>query len=301
MTRASELKGNASSAGRSGRALSMRNAVRILSMLLVVGGFTVLLVVNGADWYAQYTAERHIQSFTAIYNDENDPERLEFKRQAQDYNAFLAGDRGQEGLLGYREQLFYQHEPMMSYIEIPKIAVRQPVYHGTADTELMAGVGHLETTSLPIGGRTAHCVLLGHSGMRNARMFDELNRLERGDEFVLWTLNEPYAYRVYETEIVTPEEAEQKTGLMPERDLVTLVTCTPYGVNSHRLLVHAERCEYEADEVGSVGISAYVSNRSLPLLVAAALLAITALGAVARKVGTAAFKDADVNANKKDA
>ena len=261
----------------------MGKALQVVSVLLVVGGFLVLLAVNGASWYAQYIAEKHIQSFTAVYSDENDPGRLECKRQAQAYNAYLAGERGQGGLLDYDEQLFYQHEPMMSYIEIPKISVKQPIYHGTADTELMAGVGHLETTSLPIGGATAHCVLLGHSGMRNTRMFDELDRLQVGDQFVLWTLNEPYAYRVYETKVVTPEQANELTGLVPGRDVVTLVTCTPYGVNSHRLLVRGERCEYVESEVQAAKALAPASSREVPLLAAAIALALVAVASAWRK------------------
>ena len=252
------------------------------SALLMAGGLSVLLYVNGADWYAQIVAERHIESFTALYDDANDPERLEYKRQAEAYNAALAGEGPDDGLLGYREQLFYKHEPMMSYIEIPQIAVRQPIYHGTADTELMAGVGHLETTSLPVGGPTSHCVLLGHSGMRNARMFDDLGKLGVGDRFTIWTLNEPYAYEVSGIEVVEPEEAELRTGLAAGRDIVTLVTCTPYGINSHRLLVHAERCEYAAEEAPPVGASAYVNGRSLPLIAAMLALAAAAVASVVR-------------------
>ena len=270
-----------------------RRATRILSTLLIAGGFAALLAVNGADWYAQLVAERHIESFMALYDDENDPERLEYKRQAIAYNEWLSGKDADMDLLGYREQLFYQHEPMMSYIEIPKISVRQPIYHGTADTELMAGVGHLETSSLPIGGETSHCVLLGHSGMRNARMFDDLKRLAAGDEFVVWTLNEPYAYRVFSTEVVLPEEAEERTGLVEGRDIVTLVTCTPYGINSHRLLVHAQRCEYVAEEVASVGLDAYVNDRNLPLI--AAMIAVGAVGA-----GGAAMKAASKRRRRED-
>lgn len=260
-----------------------RRAVRAASALLVAGGLAALLWVNGADWYAQLAAERHIESFTAIYDDENDPERLEYKRQAIAYNERLAGGEGIDGMLEYRDQLFYQHEPMMSYIEIPKISVKQPIYHGTADTELMVGVGHLETSSLPIGGKTSRCVLLGHSGMRNARMFDDLHRLKAGDELVIWTLNEPYAYRVVSMETVLPEEAEKNVGLIEGKDMVTLITCTPYGVNSHRLLVNAERCEYVPEEVGEVGIDAYVNDRNLPLIMATAATGAVGAGSMVGK------------------
>ena len=264
----------------------MRRAIRVVSALLIVGGLAVLVYLNGMDWYAQFVAEKHIQSFTAVYDDADDEMRLEYKRQAEAYNAMLAGkDAGME-LLDYRDQLFYQHEPMMSYIEIPAISLRQPIFHGTADTELMAGVGHLETSSLPIGGATSHCVLLGHSGMRSMRMFDDLGKLREGDEFVIWTLNEPYAYRVYGKETVLPEDAEEKTGLEEGRDIVTLITCVPYGVNSHRLLVHAERCEYDAGETGGESVDIYVTERNVPLIIALAAIGATGAGsliAAARK------------------
>ena len=252
-------------------------AMRIASALLIVSGLAVLIAVNAADIYSQYIAERHIQSFTSVFNDDANPERLRLKEQAQKYNEHLAGKEVDVELMAYEDQLYYQHEPMMSYIEIPKISVKQAIYHGTAETELMAGIGHLETSSLPIGGETSHCVLLGHSGMRNARMFDDLAKLERGDEFVVWTLNEPYAYEVYMKETVTPEEAEMRIGLSPGCDEVTLITCTPYGVNTHRLLVHARRCEYDAERVGDVSIDAYVNDRNLPLLVATAAMAAVAV------------------------
>lgn len=252
----------------------VRRIVRVLAALLMAGGLAVLVYINASDWYAQYLAEQHISEFTALYDDENDPERLHYKEQALLYNEMVAGQTPQEEILPYHEQLFYQHEPMMSYIEIPKISIKLPIYHGTSDDALMAGVGHLEGTSLPIGDTTVQCVLTGHSGMRNTRMFDDLRKLEQGDVFIIWTLNEPYAYEVYDIETVLPEEVENRIGLQEGRDLVTLMTCTPYGVNSHRLLVHAQRCEYTPDTYGNVGYEAYVNDRNLPLLLAMGVLLI---------------------------
>ena len=218
-------------AGRgAGRRETVRRVVRALSLAVLLAGLAALVYVNASDWWAQYQADQHITEFSRIYDDENDPERLRYREQAVAYNAMLAGaDPGME-LMAYDEQLFYQHEPMMSYIEIPDIAVRVPIYHGTSESALMAGVGHLEGTSLPIGGESVHCVLTGHSGMRNTRMFDDLHKLEVGDQFVIWTLNEPFAYEVTGSETVLPDEVAGKLAVEPGRDMVTLVTCTPYGV-----------------------------------------------------------------------
>lgn len=261
---------------REGASMSdmVRRIIRVLAALLMAGGFAVLVYINVNDWYSQYLAEQHISEFTALYNDENDPERLHYKEQALAYNEMIAGIPPTIELLSYAEQLFYQHEPMMSYIEIPKIAIKLPIYHGTDEDALMAGVGHLEGTSLPIGDGSVQCVLTGHSGMRNTRMFDDLRKLERGDIFLIWTLNEPYAYQVYDIETVLPEEVESRIELQPGRDLVTLMTCTPYGVNTHRLLVHAERCDYTPDTYGNVGYEAYVNDRNLPLLLAMGTLLV---------------------------
>lgn len=131
---------------------------------------------------------------------------------------------------------------VMGTVIIPKIDVKTPVYHTTDDDVLQKGAGHLETTSLPIGGASSHAVLTGHTGLPSVRVFDDLDRLVVGDYFVVRVLGEDHAYRVTSVETVLPEEA-QSLSIQEGKDLVTLVTCTPYGINTHRLLVHGERCE----------------------------------------------------------
>lgn len=244
-----------------------------------------LFYLNVADFLAQVEAEGNITRIQNLYPDEDDPERLEYMRQAQLYNMLVAGRAaGGEEVLPYRRQLYYKQEPMISYIEIPKIAVKLPIYHGTEENALMAGVGHLEGSSLPVGGMPSRCVLTGHSGMPNTRMFDDLQKLVPGDVFVIWTLGDPYAYRVDGAETLLPEEAQERIAIEPGRDLVTLVTCTPYGVNSHRLLVHAERCAYERADVEGVGVGAYLNMRTVPLLAAMAFMLALAAAALVRVV-----------------
>ena len=137
---------------------------------------------------------------------------------------------------------------MMSWVEIPSIDVSMPIYHGTSEEVLMAGVGHLEGTSLPVGGTSTHCVLTAHSGMRNLSMFDDIHSLEPGDLVLLHTMNKTLAYKMVDSEVVLPEEMESLT-IEPGADKVTLVTCTPYGVNDHRLLVHCVRTKYSKKDV----------------------------------------------------
>lgn len=135
---------------------------------------------------------------------------------------------------------------LMGYLDIPKIKVHLPIYHGTAPYALHRGVGHLESTSFPVGGNGSHAVLSAHSGLTGATMFDHLEDLQAGDLFSVTVLNRTVWYIVTGHEIVLPDNISS-LGIQPDKDLCTLVTCTPYGINSHRLLVHGERCAAPED------------------------------------------------------
>ena len=257
-----------------------RRVLDVVLALLLIGGLGTLALLNAQALHARRVAESSISELSAKSDELGDRGRIEVKRQALAFNARLAGRESEAAILPYEEQLLFDREPMMSYIEIPKINVRLPIYHGTSEAALMAGVGHLESSSLPVGGQDAHCVLAAHSGMRNAHMFDELDQLVAGDTFVIWTLSEPYAYRVTNTEIVEPDEVSS-LGIDPDHDLCTLVTCTPYGVNSHRLLVHAARCSYEPDEQPQPTV--HLGNREQSLVGALALVAVAPVAVFAAK------------------
>ena len=136
---------------------------------------------------------------------------------------------------------------MMCYLEIPCINVNLPVFHGTAASTLERGIGHLEGSSLPVGGKSTHAVLTGHTGLNNAKLFTDLTEVKEGDLFFLHTLGKTLAYRVINIEVVLPEET-QDLLIQSGRDLATLVTCTPYGVNSHRLFVTGIRTKYTPEE-----------------------------------------------------
>lgn len=131
---------------------------------------------------------------------------------------------------------------IMGQIVIPEIGVDLPIYHGTDGDFMSSAAGHVVNTCLPVGGSGTHAVLAAHTGVPSAVLFDNLDRLQVGDYFVLQVLGKDLGYRIYDIETVLPDETES-LAVQESRDLVTLVTCTPYGVNSHRLLVHAERCE----------------------------------------------------------
>lgn len=180
----------------------------------------------------------------------DDTEIIAAKGSAQAYNATLStvtdNAYSREALAqateSYDELLNIRGDGIMGYVEIPKISVNLPIYHGTGESSLSRGVGHLLGSSLPIGGLGSHCVLTGHSGLAGQKMFSDLNQLKIGDVFYLETLDETLAYMVLNISTVLPEDTSKLT-IAPNQDTVTLVTCTPYDVNSHRLLVRGERIE----------------------------------------------------------
>lgn len=149
-----------------------------------------------------------------------------------------------EGTMSYNDLLNLSGNGIMCFLEIPCIDVDLPVYHGTSEKVLNEGVGHLENTSLPVGGESTHAVLSAHTGLVDKRLFTDLTLLELGDLFFVKVLNETLAYEVDQILVVEPTDLEA-LSIVPGEDLVTLVTCTPYGINSHRLLVRGHRVPYE--------------------------------------------------------
>ncbi len=171
----------------------------------------------------------------------------------------------------------------MAWVDIPKINVKLPVYHGTSDVVLAAGSGHLEGTSLPVGGASTHTVLTAHSGTHAQMMFDDIRLLEVGDVFSIHTLGHEYSYEVYGIETVLPEETSS-LAVQPGEDLCTLVTCTPYGVNDHRLLIHAKRTTaLPTQPTVADTLQQALGIRFLPFIIAAVLVAILAAVLIRRK------------------
>lgn len=177
--------------------------------------------------------------------------------QAETYNKGLLGnvvltdpfDPGfqQESNMEYESLLNINNDSVMASIEIPRINTKLPIYHGTAQDTLLKGVGHLQKTSLPIGGVGTHSVLTGHTGLSSARLFTDLNKMETGDVFYIYVLNRTLAYKVDQIKVVEPTDTND-LKIDWKKDYVTLITCTPYGINSHRLLVRGIRIPYEEAE-----------------------------------------------------
>lgn len=273
---------------------AVRKLIRVLPYIGAVVSLIVLAAPAAVDRWEAWQSSMHISTLSSTVDALPAGKKQELLEQARLHNARLAGrvapdaESAGQGAdasvepLPYEEQLRTDNTSMMAWLEIPGIDLKLPIYHGTGESELAAGVGHLPNTSLPVGGPSTHCVLTAHSGMAGARMFDDIRLLQPGDRFVVWTLGDPLAYEVVGSEEVLPNELDT-LHVEPDKDLCTLVTCTPYGVNSHRLLVHARRCEYDAGVVAAT--PARVTSRALPLLLAAgaAVVAIAIVAVVRRR------------------
>lgn len=288
--------------GVDGDAIAVRQKSHARLMRRLNMTFTVIMMVAAVvliSWpwiMQQVTASGMLDEVThaeSTVGALSDVAKQEYLSQATAYNAMIARDAGASTpdvpdvgtIWRYEQQLTYQHDPMMSWVDIPSIGVSLPIYHGTTEDTLMNGVGHLEGTSLPVGGASTHCVLTAHSGMAGATMFDDIRMLNPGDLVLLHTMSDTLAYRVTGSEVVLPDEMGS-LKVEDGRDLLTLVTCTPYGVNDHRLLVHCERTDYdetEADDARSP-IRRHYGIRDIAFFIAVAVSAIVIVTFVIRRM-----------------
>lgn len=221
----------------------------------------MLLLALGLTLYpmmANYTAQRYASQIHTTYQatlEQTDTSVLqEAKRLAEIYNSSITPGVWEENAnaldaaaVDYDNLLNLTRDGVMGYVEIPKISVLLPIYHGTEADTLNRGIGHLLGSSLPVGGSSTHAILSGHSGMASQKMFTDLEDLDAGDVFYLQILGDTLAYQVVEINTVLPHDVS-RLGIQMGRDLCTLITCTPYGVNTHRLLVTGERIPYEEAE-----------------------------------------------------
>ena len=232
----------------------MKKRVFILLPLLLL--FLLGLGLVAYPIVSSYYTEKHQSQVHTQYQEvlerADSREIEEARTAAESYNQLLASGATAAELeaLDYDSLLNLAGNGIMGYVEIPAIDVLLPICHGVGEDSLERGAGHMPTTSLPIGGRGTHTVISAHSGMATARMFTDLERLEEGDFFYLHVLNETLAYEVDQILVVKPYQIDA-LKIDREQDYVTLITCTPYGVNSHRLLVRGHRIEPEAEECAS--------------------------------------------------
>lgn len=220
-------------------------------IIFIIGFFLCCYPLVSSLIERQYQ-KNAVATYQQSVQKKDDSELKKITRIATEYNSMLfqtdgaiVGNLNTEILSEDSYQsLLNQGTGVMGSIEIPKIGVDLPIYHGTEDDVLSNGIGHLEGTSLPVGGTNTHCVLTGHRGLPNSKLFTRLDELKENDLFYLNVFGEMLAYKVNQIEVIEPDEVE-KLNIQEGKDLVSLITCTPYGLNTHRLVVTGERVSYE--------------------------------------------------------
>ena len=245
---------------------------RISTIILIsifVLGFLILMYPATANWWNTRNQAKDISNYQSVVQ----------SVAKEDYSSyFAAADAFNEKLLNmstplhntkelteYEDVLNFPSTDIMAYIVIDRLKVELPIYHGTSNAVLSSGVGHVEGSSVPVGGPGTHCALSAHRGLPSSKLFSDLDEMEVGDTFTITVLDRLLTYQVDQVKVVLPEEMDD-LKIEPDKDYVTLVTCTPYGVNTHRLLVRGHRIENAEAE-----IEIYVPNEAIkvdPMIVA---------------------------------
>lgn len=239
-----------------------RKIANILFGILFLIGFGILIYPTVSDQWNTYRQNQLISSYENQVSDLTEEDFTDQWKKAEAFNSALTQNNLYGDAFGeddkdirtteYWKVLNVAGDGVMGYLSVPKINIKLAVYHGTADDVLQTGVGHLNGTKLPIGGESTHCVLAAHRGLPSARLFTDIDQMKKGDMFYLHVLDEILAYQVDEIlDMVDKDDREtldQALQIEEGRDQVTLFTCTPYGVNSHRLLVRGTRVPYNGEE-----------------------------------------------------
>ena len=260
----------------------------ILLVVIILAGLSLLLYPSVSNYWNSLHTSRAIADYVSAVANMDSDRYDQMLKNAREYNARIAEIGALHELTDaeradYNSQLDIMGNGIMGYIEIKKINCFLPIYHGTSDAVLTVAVGHIEGSSLPIGGKTTHTVLSGHRGLPSAKLFTDLDKLAIGDTFIIQVLNETMTYEVDQVRIVLPSEVGE-LKLVPDRDYCTLVTCTPYGINTHRMLVRGHRVsnEEKAGEIRVVGDALRIQPSIVAPIVAAPILFVLFVGVMVR-------------------
>lgn len=265
------------------QAKKMSYIPEILLVCALLIGIAIMLYPTISDWWNDMHQSQAIASYQQAVSDNSAEKNQEMWDAAVAYNSSLPRDNGRFTLTDeekeeYESLLDVTGTGIMGYVEIPKINVSLPIYHGTDAGILEIAVGHIPGSSLPVGGLGTHCVISGHRGLPSARLFTDIDQLNEGDLFTLNVLGQTLTYQVDQVRIVWPDELDD-LAIDEGLDLCTLVTCTPYGVNDHRLLVRGHRVDNAALAVID-GDAVQVSPAATGLVVTALVAAIGAVAVV---------------------
>ncbi len=259
----------------------------IFVILFFLVGLSLLLYPLVANEWNNYRQKRLISNYeSAVTQAAESIDYEEEWKKAHDYNedllpsilpdSFAIAEEEEDEV--YLSCLNLTGNEVMGYVEIPKIDIKLPIFHGTDEDVLEQGAGHLEGSSLPVGGENTHAVISAHRGLPSASLFTDLDLLKKGDHFLLYILDDILCYEVDQISVVEPKQTEA-LSVIDGKDLVTLLTCTPYGVNSHRLLVRGHRVEYvpdvvEKEEAGVFGAASIHTNYLLWVIIGLSVTAV---------------------------
>ena len=266
------------------------------SNLALIGVFIVGLLIflypTISDYWNSYHASRAIMMYSDTVFNMNQEEYQKEINDALEYNYRLAQkgidwNTDDMDLTEYNSILDISDASIMGYVKIDKIKVTLPIYHTVDEAVLQVGVGHLENTSLPVGAKSydvekgivtdstdgSHCVLSGHRGLPSAKLFSDLDKLNEGDIFTIYVLGETYSYQIDQIRVVLPSDV-QEIKIVPGQDYCTLLTCTPYGINTHRLLVRGKRVKTPAGEVTVSGDASLVDGKYVAPFIAAPIIIV---------------------------
>ena len=264
----------------------MSKLINVLIAVVLLSAAALLLYPTVSDQYSQFQNTRRILSYSRVAEDMDPADNAGMLEAARAYNRSLTDveikdvftEAADESSSEYRALLDPNGDGIMGLIEIPKIGVRLPIYHTTEDYGLERGAGHMEGTALPVGGEGTHCGIAGHRGLPSARLFTDLDKLVSGDLIYLTVLDQLLVYQVDQISVVLPHELDYM-AVQEGMDLLTLGTCTPYGVNTHRLLVRGRRVALE-DISDTLMRSDAVEPADLPLGAAVCAVPFLAVGLI---------------------
>lgn len=218
-----------------------RILLHVLFLVLFLIGIGAAAYPAFGNWYNEQKRSVVLTEYEKALAKIEDADLTDAFRQAEIYNdALFTGETDEEERPDYGELLCTTEDGIMGYVEIPSIQIRLPIYYGCTENELSKGAGHLPSSSLPVGGKSTHAVLAAHSGRADSKMFTDLDQVKEGDLVYLYVLNKTLTYEVDQITVTTPDDTDV-IQLIDGEDLLTLLTCTPYGTNTHRLLVRGHR------------------------------------------------------------
>ena len=252
----------------------------IIVALIFICGLSLFLYPTISNYYNQYLNKKLIGEYKQTFSEIKPEQSSKAMEEAKLYNENKNNQSELEKLgLTYESVLNVANNGIMGYIEIPKISVSLVIYHSIEEDVLQDGIGHVPESHLPIGGKSTHCVLAGHTGLPSAKLLTNIDHLKIGDRFYIHTLNEVLEYQIDDVSVVEPDEVS-RLNVVSGKDYVTLVTCTPYGVNSHRLLVRGIRVDGANLDANTDLVQNDVFNVDMKYLITTSLVLLAVIGFV---------------------